>query len=135
MPKVEDIKVLNIDEVPMAVDSMSTEVKQLVEVYNEWNQDLANAQKDFAQKRAAVQSLSNQIITQVRQEKAKEAADVVEAAKAAEAEAEKKAEPAVTEVPALEAVEAPAEVPAPTEEAPAPLDAPALSAVETPPAE
>ena len=78
MPKVEDIKVLNIDEVPYAVDSMSAEVKQLVEVYNEWNQDLANAQKDFAQKRAAVQSLSNQIITQVRTEKAQEAAAAAE---------------------------------------------------------
>jgi len=112
MPKVEDIKVLNIDEVPYAVDSMSDEVKQLVEVYNEWNQDLANAQKDFAQKRAAVQSLSNQIITQVRQEKAQEAAKAAEAKAAAEAEAandEAPAEapaPATTEAPTLKAVEA-----------------------------
>lgn len=103
MPQVEDIKVLNIDEVPYAVDSMSDEVKQLVEVYNEWNQDLANAQKDFAQIRAAVQSLSNQIITQVRNEKAQEAAK----AEQAKAEAEKASEPAVTEVPA----EVPAEAP------------------------
>lgn len=128
MPKVEDIKVLNIDEVPYAVDSMSDEVKQLVTVYNEWNQDLANAQKDFAQVRAAVQSLSNQIITQVRKEKAEEEAKAAEA----KAEAEKKAEPAVTEVPALEAVEEAVEVPAPAEEVEAPLDAPALKAVETP---
>jgi septal ring factor EnvC (AmiA/AmiB activator) len=100
MPKVEDIKVLNIDNVPYAVDAMSDEVKQLVEVYNEWNQDLADSQKDFAQKRAAVQSLSNQIITQVRQEKAQEEAAAAEAA-AAETEAETP-EPVVTEVPPLQ---------------------------------
>lgn len=103
MPKVEDIKVLNIDETPYAVDSMSEEVKNLVEVYNEWNQDLADAQKEFAQKRAAVQSLSNQIIQTVRQEKAQaEAAAAQEAAEAAEGEApaEEPAAPATTEVPA-----------------------------------
>lgn len=132
MPQVEDIKVLNIDEVPYAVDSMSDEVKQLVGVYNEWNQDLANAQKDFAQLRAAVQSLSNQIITQVRTEKAQEAAKAAEAKAASETAAD---EPAVTEVPALEIVETPAEVPAPAETTEAPLDAPALEDVETPAAE
>lgn len=103
MPKVDDIKVLNIDETPYAVDSMSDEVKNLVEVYNEWNQDLADAQKEFAQKRAAVQSLSNQIIQTVRQEKAQaEAAAAQEAAEAAEGEApaEEPAAPATTEVPA-----------------------------------
>ena len=100
MPQVEDIKVLNIDEVPYAVDSMSDEVKQLVTVYNEWNQDLANAQKDFAQIRAAVQSLSNQIITQVRNEKAQEAAKAEQAKADAEAA---DAAPEVTEAPAEEA--------------------------------
>jgi len=69
MPKTEDIKVLNVDDVPYAVDSMSTEVKELVEVYNEWNQDLADAQKQFSQLRAAVESLSRQIVQTVRQEK------------------------------------------------------------------
>lgn len=101
MPKVEDIKVLNIDEVPYAVDSMSDEVKNLVEVYNEWNQDLANAQKNFAQVRAAVQSLSNQIIQTVRTEKAEAAEAAAAAAAAAEVPVEA---PAVTEAPALAAV-------------------------------
>lgn len=102
MPKVEDIKVLNIDEVPYAVDSMSDAVKGLVEVYNEWNQDLADAQKDFAQRRAAVQSLSNQIIQTVRQEKADAEAAEAAAAAAAEAPAEvpEVPAPALTEVPA-----------------------------------
>jgi len=109
MPQVEDIKVLNIDNVPYAVDSMSDEVKQLVEVYNEWNQDLANAQKAFAQLRASVQSLSNQIITQVRNEKAQEAAAAEQAAADEAANEEAPGEPAVTEAPKLEAVETPAE--------------------------
>jgi F0F1-type ATP synthase membrane subunit b/b' len=103
MPQVEDIKVLNIDNVPYAVDSMSDEVKQLVAVYNEWNQDLANAQKDFAQIRAAVQSLSNQIITQVRTEKAQEAEEAEKAA--AEEAGEVTEAPAEESAPTLKAVE------------------------------
>ena len=78
MPQVEEVKVLNIDEVPHAVDTMSDEVKQLVAVYNEWNQDMADAQKTFAQLQAAVRGLSNQIVATVRAEK--------EAAAAAETE-------------------------------------------------
>ncbi len=69
MPKVEEIKVLNVDDTVLAVDAQSEEVKALVSTYNEWNQDLANKQKEHAQIRAAVQTLSQQIIHVIRQEK------------------------------------------------------------------
>lgn len=70
MPKVEEIKVLNVDDNVLAVDSQSDEVKALVSTYNEWNQDLADAHKAHAQIRAAVQALSGQIIATIRQETA-----------------------------------------------------------------
>jgi uncharacterized protein YoxC len=70
MRQVEDIKVLNIDSIPYAVDSMSTEVKDLVDTYNNWNQDLSDAHKRFSQLSAATQQLSNQIVAVVRKEKA-----------------------------------------------------------------
>ena len=110
MPKVEEIKVLNVDEKVLAVDSQSEEVKGLVATYNEWNQDLADAQKAHAQIRAAVQALSGQIIQTIRQESAN-----AEAAKAAEA-AKIEAADNVTPINTTEApvVEAPAEVPVDT---------------------
>lgn len=93
MAKVEDVKVLNIDGTPYAVDSMSDQVKQLVAIYNEWNQDEADARNRLMQVSAAKNDLSRQIIMQVRQEK--EAAE----ATAAEGEAANEAAP---EEPAAE---------------------------------
>lgn len=66
MPQIQEIKVLNIDDVEYNVEDMSDEVKSLVVVYNEWNQDAAEAHKTFAQLQAAVRGLSQQIIEQVR---------------------------------------------------------------------
>ncbi len=117
MPKVEEIKVLNVDEKVLAVDAQSEEVKGLVATYNEWNQDLADAQKDHAQIRAAVQALSGQIIQTIRQEAATAEAAKVEAAKveAAKVEAADNVTPInTTEAPVVDApadtpVDAPAE--------------------------
>lgn len=99
MPQIEDVKVLNIDNVPYAVDSMSDQVKQLVAIYNEWNQKEADARNEFMLVQAAKNDLSRQIIQQVRAEKAEEAA------KAEEAEGEAPA----PEVAAVNTTEAPAE--------------------------
>lgn len=92
MAKVEDIKVLNIDDVPYAVDAMSDEVKAMVEVFNEWNQQEADARNALSMIMAAKNDLSRRIILQVREEK--------EAAEAPEEGAE---------APAVDAGEAPAE--------------------------
>ena len=93
MPKVEDVKVLNIDGVPYAVDGMSEQVQQLVSVYNEWNQDEADCRNRLMQLQAAKNDLSRQIILQVRNEKAE----------AERAEAEAGAEPAAETPPEGEA--------------------------------
>ena len=69
MAKVEDIKVLNIDEVPYAVDAMSDEVKAMVEVFNSWNQREADVREELSMVMAAKNDLSRRIILQVRQEK------------------------------------------------------------------
>ena len=92
MAKVEEVKVLNIDEVPYAVDSMSAEVQEMVEVFNDWNRKEAEIVDDLRIIRAAKNNLSMQIIQQVREEK--------EEAEAAEDN---------TEAPAVETAEVPAE--------------------------
>ena len=74
MAKVEDIKVLNVDGVPYAVDGMSDAVKNMVDLYNEWNRKEADAARDLLMVQAAKNDLSRQIIVQVRKEKEEAAA-------------------------------------------------------------
>ena len=68
--KVEDVKVLNIDDVPYAVDAMSDEVRAMVDTFNDWNRREATIVDDLALVRAAKNNLSMSIIQQVRNEKA-----------------------------------------------------------------
>ncbi len=96
MSQVEDIKVLNIDGVTYAVDSMSEQVQQMVGIYNGWNQKESDARDQLMLVQAAKNDLSRQIIMQVRKDK--EEADAAAAAAAAPAEAA----PATTEAPAEE---------------------------------
>jgi len=74
MPTVNDITVLNIDETPYAVESLSEEVQSLVEVYNAWNQKESDARGELAILQAAKQTLSAQIVAKVREETAAAAA-------------------------------------------------------------
>ncbi len=67
--KVDDVKVLNIDDTPYAVDAMSDEVKDMVAVFNGWNQREADLLDEVRMVRAAKNDLSRQIILQVRKEK------------------------------------------------------------------
>jgi hypothetical protein len=69
MPQVEDIKVLNVDGTPYAVDGMSDEVKGMVDIFNGWSRKEADAIDELTLIRAAKNDLSRQIILQVRKEK------------------------------------------------------------------
>lgn len=101
MPKVEPVKVLTIDEVPLNVAELSQAVQQLVAIFDDWNQAEADARNHLMMVSAAKDTLSRQIIQQVRQDKAAEA-------EAAEASAAAAAPPATDEV-AAPAAEEPAE--------------------------
>ncbi len=70
MPTVNDITVLNIDETPYAVESLSEEVQALVDVYNNWNRKESDARGELAILQAAKQTLSAQIVNKVREETA-----------------------------------------------------------------
>lgn len=67
---VQDIQVINIDSVPYAVDAMSETAQRLVGVYNGWNQKEADIRDELMVIQAAKETLSRQIIEQVRAEKA-----------------------------------------------------------------
>jgi len=77
MPKVEDIKILNIDEKPYTVDSLGPQVKELIDIYNEWNGEEAELRSKLMVYQAAKETLSQQIMTKAREH-------LDEAAKAAE---------------------------------------------------
>jgi hypothetical protein len=63
---VQPVSTLNIDGTAFNVSDLSDKVQALVGIYNDWNQDLVNAQTKFAQLQAALNDLSRQIILQVK---------------------------------------------------------------------
>jgi hypothetical protein len=92
MAKVEEIKILNIDNVPYAVDAMSKEVQELVAAYNEMLVREAEVKSWYTIVQAAKAQLSQQIIGQVRADK--------EAAEKAAAEKDNSDVEAIEEAPA-----------------------------------
>ena len=80
MVQSTDIKVLNIDGTPYAVDDMSEEVKGLVKVWNGWSEKENELSDSLTMVRAAKETLSRQIISTVRKEKADAEAAAAEAA-------------------------------------------------------
>lgn len=70
MPQVEPLKRLEIDGRPHLVEDMSTEIQQLVAVYNEWNQDAVDARKKASQLQASVDMVKEQMSQQIRKEQA-----------------------------------------------------------------
>jgi chromosome segregation ATPase len=67
MPKPEEVKVLNIDDVTYAVDSLSEEVQTLVAVFNEWNAEEVELSNKLYQVHLAKEALSQQIVSKVRE--------------------------------------------------------------------
>lgn len=75
MPKVKEVAILNIDNVPYAVDTMSVDVQNLVTTFNEWNQTFANKQQEVQIFQVALESLQQQIIGQIKKERDAAAAE------------------------------------------------------------
>lgn len=66
--QVEEIKIVNVDEVPYNVDDMSDTVKQLVAFYNEWRQKEADIKSDLLLAQAGMRDISREIILTIRGE-------------------------------------------------------------------
>jgi len=101
--KIQDIQVINIDDVPYAVDTMSDTSKRLVAVYNDWNNKEAGVRDELMMVQAAKETLSRQIIDQVRNEQAEAAAkEKADAEAQPEVEVNTETQPEVPSTPAAE---------------------------------
>jgi len=98
MAQVQPVQSLNIDGNVLQVADLGPKVQALVSVYNEWNQQLADAQNKFALIQAALNDLSRQIIGQVKQD--------AEEAAAAAADTASPAPATTTEAPAAVSTDA-----------------------------
>lgn len=66
MTIVQPITTINLEGTTLNVDDLSAQVKALVNVYNDWNQKLSDAQSNTAMVQAALNDLSRQIIQQIK---------------------------------------------------------------------
>ena len=73
--KIEPVKVITIDEVQHKIEDMSKPVQQIVNIFNRWNDNEADAQYELnllADKvtmiRAAKDTISRQILEKIREE-------------------------------------------------------------------
>ena len=65
MYKIEDTKVINIDDTPIAVDSLSDEIKSLIEMYDDFRRDETLAKHELIKVQAALRDIQREIITNI----------------------------------------------------------------------
>lgn len=68
MTAVKPITVLNIDDVPYAVNTLSEDIQSLVTTLDGWNQKEADVYDELNILQAAKQTLSAQIVAKIREE-------------------------------------------------------------------
>lgn len=88
MAKLQEIKVINVDEIPYAVDQLSAEIQASVELYNTWRQETEDMRVQFVKGEMALKTLGQDILTLIRTEQEK----------AAEAQAAASTDPIVGEI-------------------------------------
>ena len=67
MSKVTDIEILNIDNTQYEVAKLPEEVRDLVDIYNNWNRKEAEVHDELTRFQAAKDTLSRQIVAKVRE--------------------------------------------------------------------
>lgn len=67
MSKVTDIEILNIDDTQYEVAKLPEEVRDLVDIYNDWNRKEAVVHDELTRFQAAKDTLSRQIVSKVRE--------------------------------------------------------------------
>ena len=84
--QVEELKVLNIDGKPIEVSSLSENVQKLVDIYNHFRQNEADAKIEMIKIQAAMRDISREIVTSIKAEEEAAAEESVEAVESDSAE-------------------------------------------------
>lgn len=88
MAKLEDIKVINVDGTPIAVEELSQAVKGLVDIYNVFRNDEVDAKYELIKVQAALRDIQREIIVTIKQEQEALEAAATEVAEAEESTAD-----------------------------------------------
>ena len=80
MAVLEDIKVINVDGTPVAVDELSAESQNLVEIYNVFRRDELTAKHELIKVQSALRDVQREIIASIKkaEDEAKDAEETVE---------------------------------------------------------
>lgn len=64
--KHEDIKVINVDNIPFVVDDLPSDIKSLVELFNDWRKVGTEHRSKHMMAEAALRDLQREIVTAIR---------------------------------------------------------------------
>lgn len=78
MAQVQEIKVINVDDVAYEVDKLPKEIQDQVIQYNEWRQEHEDNRIKTVKVEYALQVLGQHILTAIRAEQEKAAAETTE---------------------------------------------------------
>ncbi len=80
MPRVQPITEMTIDDKKFLVDSMSEDIRTLVTTYDDWNQEVVNAQVTLNMKTTARDALKGEIVRLVKEQMEQAAAAAAQGA-------------------------------------------------------
>lgn len=75
MLKVEETKIITIDNNPTAVDTLPEKAKQLVKFYDDWKQKELEARSELLMVQTSMQAMANQIVLAVKEAEETEVED------------------------------------------------------------
>lgn len=68
---VDEIKIINVDNVPYVVEALPPQIKNLVSLYNEWNIENVHLRNELIKLDIAMKGMAQSIILAIRAEKEK----------------------------------------------------------------
>ena len=79
MAKIQEIKVINIDERAIEVDSLSPDIQATVQLFNDWRQEAEDIRVQHLKAELALKALGQDILGMIREEEKKAAEAQAEA--------------------------------------------------------
>ncbi|MGI0075827.1 MAG: hypothetical protein ACREAU_00280 [Nitrosopumilaceae archaeon] len=75
----EEIKIINVDNMPYVVEALPPQIRSLVVLYNEWNVETVNTRNELIKLDIAMKGMAQSIVMAIRAEKQKAEKDAAAA--------------------------------------------------------